>query len=284
MDYCPQCRRHLNGALACAGCGTPAEVLRQRTTPPPGSHHSGRPDHEGRLGLSGARHGEREEEHAPEGPEGPEESADTAEEVYELSGHGPEHGSDRRRRSSRRKSPSRTGPRRARSKRGRRVLMGTLGVVLAVAALSLAQLAIEAPGGGRDTAVKEETPVDFEGGPRDTDRPEASGDPRPVVSSGRPGSGSPGPGSASASGEGPGSGSAQAPASASGTPSAGATSSDRPQSPAPDDSTPGTTGPPDPTDGPTSARPTPTGTAPGGEEPPEPEPTKTCTTILWFCF
>ena len=25
MDYCHPCRRHLNGALACAGCGTPAE-------------------------------------------------------------------------------------------------------------------------------------------------------------------------------------------------------------------------------------------------------------------
>ncbi|MBH0246211.1 hypothetical protein I3W98_30405 [Streptomyces cavourensis] len=27
MDYCHPCRRHLNGALACAGCGTPAEAL-----------------------------------------------------------------------------------------------------------------------------------------------------------------------------------------------------------------------------------------------------------------
>lgn len=27
MDYCIACRRHLNGALACAGCGTPAEYL-----------------------------------------------------------------------------------------------------------------------------------------------------------------------------------------------------------------------------------------------------------------
>ncbi|MGW7193681.1 SCO2400 family protein, partial [Streptomyces sp. NPDC054838] len=27
MNYCPACRRHLNGALACAGCGTPAEYL-----------------------------------------------------------------------------------------------------------------------------------------------------------------------------------------------------------------------------------------------------------------
>ncbi|MFE5770774.1 hypothetical protein ACFQ7O_20710 [Streptomyces sp. NPDC056485] len=27
MDYCHACRRHLNGALACAGCGTPVEYL-----------------------------------------------------------------------------------------------------------------------------------------------------------------------------------------------------------------------------------------------------------------
>ncbi|MGW4251437.1 SCO2400 family protein, partial [Streptomyces californicus] len=27
MDYCHPCRRHLNGALACAGCGTPAQAL-----------------------------------------------------------------------------------------------------------------------------------------------------------------------------------------------------------------------------------------------------------------
>ncbi|WP_171990675.1 hypothetical protein [Streptomyces sp. JHA26] len=27
MDYCHPCRRHLNGALACPGCGTPAEQL-----------------------------------------------------------------------------------------------------------------------------------------------------------------------------------------------------------------------------------------------------------------
>uniref|UniRef100_UPI003B976D62 SCO2400 family protein n=1 Tax=Streptomyces prasinus TaxID=67345 RepID=UPI003B976D62 len=30
MDYCHPCRRHLNGALACPGCGTPAETLPAR--------------------------------------------------------------------------------------------------------------------------------------------------------------------------------------------------------------------------------------------------------------
>ncbi|MEU3371445.1 hypothetical protein ABZ734_13330 [Streptomyces sp. NPDC006660] len=36
MDYCHSCRRHLNGALACAGCGTPAQEL--------GPHPESEPD------------------------------------------------------------------------------------------------------------------------------------------------------------------------------------------------------------------------------------------------
>uniref|UniRef100_UPI003F8FCDC0 SCO2400 family protein n=1 Tax=Streptomyces sp. st140 TaxID=1828052 RepID=UPI003F8FCDC0 len=35
MDYCHPCRRHLNGALACAGCGTPAEALGPYAIPAP---------------------------------------------------------------------------------------------------------------------------------------------------------------------------------------------------------------------------------------------------------
>lgn len=35
MDYCHPCRRHLNGALACAGCGTPAEALGPYAVPAP---------------------------------------------------------------------------------------------------------------------------------------------------------------------------------------------------------------------------------------------------------
>ncbi|MFC9487019.1 hypothetical protein ACFTZM_13175, partial [Streptomyces hydrogenans] len=43
MDYCHACRRHLNGALACAGCGTPVERLRYDTphAPPPAAPHEG---------------------------------------------------------------------------------------------------------------------------------------------------------------------------------------------------------------------------------------------------
>ncbi|WP_455709415.1 SCO2400 family protein, partial [Kitasatospora indigofera] len=33
MDYCASCRRHLNGALSCPGCGAAAATA---TAPPPG--------------------------------------------------------------------------------------------------------------------------------------------------------------------------------------------------------------------------------------------------------
>ncbi|NEC53620.1 hypothetical protein G3I18_34490, partial [Actinospica acidiphila] len=36
MDFCHPCRRHLNGALACPGCGTPVETLRDRQAAAPG--------------------------------------------------------------------------------------------------------------------------------------------------------------------------------------------------------------------------------------------------------
>ncbi|NUS30577.1 MAG: hypothetical protein HOV92_41105, partial [Streptomyces sp.] len=38
MDYCLPCRRHLNGALACPGCGTSVEQLRAYATQPAQQH------------------------------------------------------------------------------------------------------------------------------------------------------------------------------------------------------------------------------------------------------
>ncbi|MGP3637892.1 SCO2400 family protein, partial [Streptomyces sp. 24-1644] len=38
MDYCRPCRRHLNGALACAECGTPAEALGPYAVPAYSGH------------------------------------------------------------------------------------------------------------------------------------------------------------------------------------------------------------------------------------------------------
>ncbi|WNI24925.1 hypothetical protein [Streptomyces sp. ITFR-16] len=38
MAFCQPCQRHLNGALACAGCGTPAEALSPYAAPAPFGH------------------------------------------------------------------------------------------------------------------------------------------------------------------------------------------------------------------------------------------------------
>ncbi|WP_420710720.1 SCO2400 family protein [Streptomyces sp. NRRL S-146] len=64
MDYCDPCRRHLNGALACPGCGTPAETLRRR-----GQEYGG-------YGATAAGHPGAEPERptgadGPPGPAGP---------------------------------------------------------------------------------------------------------------------------------------------------------------------------------------------------------------------
>ncbi|MEU1482748.1 hypothetical protein [Streptomyces sp. NPDC005752] len=102
MDYCHPCQRHLNGALACAGCGTPADALvpyavadlSRRDTEPA----AGAPDASGAAGHRRRARG--------------------------VAG--------RRRRGHRR--------------RGRALLLTVAGVVLALGALSLAELAME-PGG-----------------------------------------------------------------------------------------------------------------------------------------
>lgn len=266
MDYCYQCRRHLNGALTCAGCGTPAEELRQRTSVPPGSHHNRHPGQDNR--------GDRDHDGYEGAPEGD----------FGLIGHHPERDPSQgraaaRRKNARRKSPRRTRPRRARSKRGRRILIGTLGVVLAAAVLSLAELALEAPRKNQATSVKEETPVDFEGGPQDTERPVAPDDPGPVATPSPGASGSASPAATGEPGGSGGSGPPAASASSSVGPSASATASD---SPGPGDPSSGTTGPADPTGQPTPGAPTPE--PPPPPPPPAPEPTETCTIIIWFCW
>lgn len=88
MDYCHACRRHLNGALACAGCGTPAEELRQPET----------------IDLG----------------------------VYEAAASGADQAPVVGHRRARREPPRAARPRRrARKRRGRLVLFGSAGVVLA---------------------------------------------------------------------------------------------------------------------------------------------------------
>ncbi|MFE0424110.1 hypothetical protein, partial [Streptomyces sp. NPDC058953] len=167
MDYCHQCRRHLNGALACAGCGTPAHELRRDPA-------GGREDPGGRSGYGVP-------EPAPargHGTGSGDVDADVDADVIELgevswrtrdgrdggeggtdpgarpvpgggrSGAG-ERGRGGRRAASRGRTRTRPGGRRARSRRGRNVIVGVLGLVLAGGALSLTELAREGDGSAR---------------------------------------------------------------------------------------------------------------------------------------
>ncbi|MGX1503503.1 UNVERIFIED_CONTAM: hypothetical protein RKD43_002128 [Streptomyces graminofaciens] len=246
MDYCHPCGRHLNGALACAGCGTPVEELR---------HHSPRapePDHVYELDVVA-------------------EPADSA---------GP--------RRSRRQAPSRRKPadRRARKRRGRKVVLGTLGLVLAAGALSLAELAVEDSGDdGAATAVREDPVVESEM-PEPTASDDSPGAPDQVKEPAVTKSSSPRPGKSRSGGGGDGDGEgepgrtgsdagsdepSEAGPSGSGSPSASA--SGDPGSPEEPGSTDGSSADPDDPD------------EPGQQDPPPPEPTpsETCSRFLFWC-
>ncbi|MCX4822873.1 hypothetical protein OG883_23840 [Streptomyces sp. NBC_01142] len=247
MDYCLPCQRHLNGALACAGCGTPVEELRR--------HYTSAPAADNVLELD---------------------------EVSEPAGH----------RRARRPAPPRrkpAGTRRARKPRGRKVMLGTFGLVLAAGALSLAELALENPGDdGAATSVKDETPVETEEALEPTGPTETPQGPDPVTepavstsSSVRPtgtgtgvgtgdGDGTGGSGAGSGS-SGDGKPSATGPAEASPSPSSSAGDPSRSAPPPPSDAPP---------DGGAGDEPT----QPPAEPAPDPTPTETCEPFLWWCI
>ncbi|MCI3223260.1 hypothetical protein [Streptomyces sp. NP-1717] len=248
MDYCHHCRRHLNGALACAGCGTPAEELRLHDPVP----------YEAEVVLATREHGQ---ESAP-GPRR-------------------QRGS-RKRKVTRRERREMRAERGAHRRKGRVVLLTVMGLVLAVGALSLAELALESGGDGDATSVQEDRAIELDGGPPPSD-PKEPKDPGPVVGtpsgstgSARPGgNGSPDP---SATGTGKGSGPADE---GSPAPSDSAGASDGPNpsdSPGPTDSTSPTGGPSTPGQ-------------PNQPPPPAPDPTPTPTptedddcVLIVFCF
>ncbi|MFI1395311.1 hypothetical protein [Streptomyces sp. NPDC020681] len=231
MDYCHQCRRHLNGALACAGCGTPVEELRHQSPSAPASEHVYELD-----------------------------------EVSEPAGH----------RRSRRQAPQRRKPagRRGKKRRGRKVLIGTFGLVLAAGALSLAELAMENPGDdGAATSVKEETEVEIAPLPEPTDEDTPPELPdgvteKPVATAtktARP--------SGSGSGAGAGAGRPTGTAAGDGPP-APTSSAAQPSSSA----SPSASGGPSPS---SSGQPS---TGPAAPPPPAPTPTETCNQFLWWCI
>ncbi|MFD4372143.1 hypothetical protein [Streptomyces sp. NPDC058486] len=158
MDYCHACRRHLNGALACAGCGTPVERLRY-DTPHALSHPA---PHEGAEAPepypTGMPYAAEPYGYAPE-PHLSEPYASepyTAEEVSPREPLAPEHvyeldlvvpprpaGRAAGRAAERRRKRGRSG--RGRSGRGRTVAVSALGLVLAAGSLGLAKAVFEEP-------------------------------------------------------------------------------------------------------------------------------------------
>ncbi|MER7112349.1 SCO2400 family protein [Streptomyces sp. NPDC000229] len=268
MDYCDQCQRHLNGALACAGCGTPVEELRH-------DPQTSAAEHVYEL--------DRDDVHPP------------AE-------------SRRARGQARRAQPasrrSRPVGRRARKRRGRKLLIGLVALILAAGLLSLAELAIEHPGeDGAATAVRQDDvavpqppPEQPEGseapdGPSPVNEPvstsSAPGDPEDGSAAATPESGAPtgAPGaSASAPGAGPG-GTPSAPRPSDAPEEPGSPEAPGQEDPAPEDPPPGDPGEPgnpdDPED-PAPDEPAPDDPPPA-EPTPEPTPTESCDWFLWWC-
>ncbi|MFK8912779.1 hypothetical protein, partial [Streptomyces sp. YS-3] len=176
MDYCHACRRHLNGALACAGCGTPAEELRQHQAIDLGVYEAAAPG--AAPAPTGHRRARREPPRAAARPR-----------------------------------------RRARKRRGRLVLFGSAGVVLAAGALGLARIALEPPPDDRGaaTSVHEEEEISQETSAPAPDASDVGGPKRPSAVPARnghgkghhpsPGGTRPGPAGTTTSGPGTGEGS-----------------------------------------------------------------------------
>ncbi|MFJ8647369.1 hypothetical protein ACIRNI_14765 [Streptomyces sp. NPDC093546] len=269
MDFCHQCQRHLNGALACAGCGTPAEELRHDDP-----HTSAADD----LVIELSR-----DEEPPAGPR----RARTGQ-------------ANRRR--------SRSAGRRARKRRGRKVLIGLGALVLAAGALSLAELAIEHPGeDGAATAVRQDdmaetaqpapnepsgdserpdgpSPISASAstvsdGPSGDDEPgEGDGDGEGVQASGVPGA------SASPGAPSPGASAPGAPGAPTASPAPGEPGAPAPEDPALDEPDPGTDPNPEEPgqgDGDPPSKPAPE--PPPSQPSPDPTPTESCDWFLWWC-
>ncbi|MEU1623715.1 hypothetical protein ABZ479_41375 [Streptomyces sp. NPDC005722] len=127
MDYCAACRRHINGALSCPGCGTPAHQL-------------------GAQGPADAP--------AREPADG--ETAASAEggraERRKTAGRGPEQGAARR-------SGSLARTRRVRTRRRSRLLVGTLvGAAIVLVGWSVAELPLAGYVTGANSAASDHAP------------------------------------------------------------------------------------------------------------------------------
>ncbi|WP_370666985.1 hypothetical protein, partial [Streptomyces sp. IBSBF 2507] len=150
MDYCHPCRRHLNGALACPGCGSPAHELRASDDALTASEVFDR-----RYGVEPAAADAtprqapgRKLDDAPAGT--PDEDADDATHeplgedadgpTHDPLGEDPDDATPPGARSSRRDRKAA-----AHRRRRRRTLLVAAGFVLAAGGLSLAELGMDAP-------------------------------------------------------------------------------------------------------------------------------------------
>ncbi|MEU2158104.1 hypothetical protein ABZ532_24375 [Streptomyces sp. NPDC019396] len=152
MDYCYQCRRHLNGALACAGCGTPAEGLRYHN---PAVVPAAMPAARVPVAEAGPA------------PVNRPSAAPSDEVVVELGGayDEPRTPSGHRRAPTESRKTRRSAGVRRRRKRGRKVVVGAVGLALAAGVLSLTELAKETVWGGDGASVEvreEEAPPQVE--------------------------------------------------------------------------------------------------------------------------
>ncbi|MGW4306204.1 SCO2400 family protein [Streptomyces californicus] len=264
MDYCHPCRRHLNGALACAGCGTPAQAL----SPWASSEATGVTEATGPTpdGANGA-YGTASPADAPD-VRPPSRRATTR--ASRPGARGPRPGARRR--------AARGGHRR----RGRTVLFGALGLLLAAGALSLTELAMEPD---RDDSAAEFV-RDAPGGPTEAAPTEPSAAaPRDPAPAGTRGGATTGPGPDAAPtddrAEHPGPTGTASPDAPGPDEPAASTSPEAPGPSAPSDSPPADPPPPDAPEQPTTAPAPP----PPPAEPtdPTPAPSPTCTRFLWWC-
>ncbi|MFJ4512937.1 hypothetical protein ACIP4X_03060 [Streptomyces sp. NPDC088817] len=154
MNYCHPCRRHLNGALACPGCGTPVESPPVHTEDPgvsaepaatqvPQESGEFHPD-EGRAERAGDDDGGGDDGHAePEGRAGRRRSRGrgvVAEDGAEEDVEGDVDDAEGRSASRRDRKAA------VHRRRRRRVVLMAAGFVLAGGGLSLAELGVDAPG------------------------------------------------------------------------------------------------------------------------------------------
>ncbi|MEV6193282.1 hypothetical protein AB0M19_12880 [Streptomyces sp. NPDC051920] len=253
MDYCHVCRRHLNGALACPGCGTPVDEL--------GADAEGagaRPPTGADAGAD-ARHGEggdvewrsRRAERRRGGP-----VLDA-----ETDGPGDPRGTRAPAGASRRDRKAA-----AHRRRRRRTLYIAVGFVLASGGLSLAELGVDAPGLGPSPAAAES--------------PDGSASPAASLLNKDSASKSPSAGRTSSSPSASTSGSASASASATATSDESAGSGESPTAGTLPGRTPSATA---------TAAPAPATSAPAGTDPttsaptPGPSSSDDCNRFLWWC-